>query len=231
MIRTVAKKLMNEWTKKKWASQKVRFLANTNISRDCFFEGHNSIGENNRLSATRIGLGTYTSRNTELISVKVGRFCSIGSFVHNTLGRHPVTEFISSHPSFFSPKNAAGFSFTDQRRFNEFKFAEPPFFVSIGNDVWIGDNVLIQDGVTIGDGAIIGANSIVTKDVPPYSVCVGSPARVMKWRFEPDLIDFLLMFRWWEKDLGWIRENSALFADPAAFRAAMEKIKETNGGQ
>lgn len=70
--------------------------------------------------------------------------------------------------------------------------------VSIGNDVWIGDGVTILSGVTIGDGAVIGARSVVTKDVGPYEVWAGNPARCKRQRFSQKEIDFLLKLRWWD---------------------------------
>ena len=83
----------------------------------------------------------------------------------------------------------------------------------IGNDVWIGANVTIVNGVTIGDGAVIGANSIVTKDIPPYSIYGGVPAKCIRMRFEQNQIDFLLKLKWWNMDEEWIRSNSLLFSD------------------
>ena len=71
----------------------------------------------------------------------------------------------------------------------------------IGNDVWIGQNAVILPGVHIGDGAIIGANSVVGSDVSPYTVVVGNPARPIKKRFDDEMIDLLLRFRWWEKNI------------------------------
>ena len=68
----------------------------------------------------------------------------------------------------------------------------------IGNDVWIGANAFIGSGVTIHDGAVIGAHAVVVKDVPPYAVCVGNPGRVVKYRFEPEIITALLKLRWWD---------------------------------
>jgi virginiamycin A acetyltransferase len=72
----------------------------------------------------------------------------------------------------------------------------------IGNDVWIGQNAVILPGVRIGDGAIIGANSVVGSDVDPYTVVVGNPARPVRKRFDDELIDLLLRFRWWDRSVG-----------------------------
>ena len=87
----------------------------------------------------------------------------------------------------------------------------------IGNDVWIGLNATILDGVTIGDGAIVAAGAVVTKDVPPYAVVGGVPAKIIKYRFTESQIDFLLKFRWWEKDRKWIQQNYKRFQDIESF--------------
>ena len=70
--------------------------------------------------------------------------------------------------------------------------------VRIGNDVWIGHNVTVMGGVTIGNGAVIGSGSIVTKDVPPYAIVVGSPARILKYRFKKEIIEELEKIAWWD---------------------------------
>lgn len=71
----------------------------------------------------------------------------------------------------------------------------------IGNDVWIGQNAVILSGVNIGDGAIVGANSVVGSDIPPYSIAVGNPAKVIRKRFDDELIGLMLEFRWWDKSI------------------------------
>jgi len=89
--------------------------------------------------------------------------------------------------------------------------------VTIGNDVWVGREATILSGVTIGDGAVIGAKSLVTSDVPPYSVVVGNPARVTRMRFDQDTIDRMLKLRWWEwPDEKIIREAEHLLGEDAA---------------
>lgn len=77
----------------------------------------------------------------------------------------------------------------------------------VGNDVWIGQNVTVLPGVHIGDGAIIGADSVVGSDVPPYSIAVGNPCRVIKRRFDEELTAYLLELRWWDKPVEWIERN------------------------
>ena len=90
----------------------------------------------------------------------------------------------------------------------------------IGNDVWIGQNAVILPGVHIGDGVIIGANSVVGKDVEPYTIVIGNPAKVLRKRFDNELINLLLAFKWWDKE---IEEINALI--PLLTCSDLEKVK------
>ncbi len=83
--------------------------------------------------------------------------------------------------------------------------------VVIGNDVWIGEDVFITSGVTIGDGCCIGAKSVVTKDLPPYSICVGSPCKPIKMRFSENVINFLIKIKWWNWSENKMRNNKKFF--------------------
>ena len=91
----------------------------------------------------------------------------------------------------------------------------------IGNDVWIGQNVTVMPGVHIGDGAIIGTNSVVASDIPPYAIAVGNPCRVVKMRFDDELISLLLQFKWWDKS---IEEIETLM--PLLSCKDLEKVKQ-----
>lgn len=84
----------------------------------------------------------------------------------------------------------------------------------LGNDVWVGQNAVILPGVHIGDGAIIGANSVVGSDVPPYTIVVGNPARTLRKRFDDDLIDLLLRFRWWDRSVDEINRLIPILTHP-----------------
>jgi len=105
-------------------------------------------------------------------------------------GQHPIY-FVSSSPLFYSDNNVFN------KYFHKAQFQEY-LQTSIGNDVWIGANAFIRGGLTIGHGAIIGAHAVVTKDVEPYSIVVGNPARVIKMRFNEEIISKLLKIRWWD---------------------------------
>ena len=166
-----------------------------------------SIGPNANLYNTTIDDYTYVAPNVTMMNTQVGKFCSIGQGVCISLGMHPSSVFVSTHPIFFSLNKQCGVTFAKQSHFREMGQT------IIGNDVWIGVNAIIMDDINIGDGAIIGAGAIVTKDVPPYAVVVGNPARILKYRFEQQQIDFLLNFKWWDKNPSWIEKNYIIFHD------------------
>lgn len=211
IIKILYKKLILFSNKRKFIKNKVLFHEFSKIDSNCYFEGYNAVGVNTKLKNTYLGVGSYVGRNNELNSVKIGKFCSVGSFIINTTGRHPASLFTSTHPAFFSKGKAAGFSFVKENKFKELIYNNDNYLVSIGNDVWIGDRVTILDGVKIGDGAIIGSNALVTKDVAPYTINVGVPAKPIRKRFEEEDIKYLLDLKWWDKDLSWIKENAELF--------------------
>ena len=95
--------------------------------------------------------------------------------------------------------------------------------ITIGNDVFVGANVTILDGVTIGDGAVIGAGAIVSKDIPPYAIAVGSPIRILRYRFSEEQIAALLRIQWWNWDATKLRDVESMFFDIDAFIAKHDK--------
>lgn len=177
-------------------------------------EGENIINKGCYLKNVSIGKFSYMGLDCRFKFAKIGRFTSIGANVRNVIGQHPTRDFVSSHFLFYSLRPYLGKRFVDEQKFEEYKYAdENRHSVVIGNDVWIGENVLIMEGVTICDGAIIAAGAIVTKNVPPYAIVAGVPAKIIRYRFNKEEIDFLLDFRWWDKDEEWIKSHSHLFDD------------------
>ena len=123
----------------------------------------------------------------------VGNFCSIASNCNVYLGGNHRTDWVTTYP----------FGHINQNIFNNFNGVGHPSTkgdVIIGNDVWIGDNVTIMSGVTIGDGAVIANKSHVIKNVEPYSIVGGNPAKLIKKRFTKEQIDKLLEIKWWNWD-------------------------------
>lgn len=160
------------------------------------------------------GMGTYGMPKVhdwnEGSTLKVGAFTSIAGNVDIFLGGHHRTDWISCYPFPVYMEEAAHIE----------DFGGTNGDVIIGNDSWICSNVTILSGVTIGDGAIVAAGSIVTKDVEPYSIVAGNPARHIKWRFDEDTIDTLLKSKWWTWPEAEIRKISPLLCsnDIKAFK-------------
>lgn len=145
------------------------------------------------LDNVKIGKGSYIAVNSIISSTEIGRFCSIGPNLVCGYGIHP-TNGISTSPAFYSNIKQNGMSFVAENKIQERKL------IKIGNDVFIGMNVSILDGVTIGDGAVIAAGAVVNKDVEPYSIVGGVPAKHIKYRFGKEQIESLLKIQWWNWD-------------------------------
>lgn len=149
-------------------------------------------------------MGAYTYFETGRIGSlsSIGNYCSVAPGCTIGNGHHPL-DFLTTHPVGF--KGAGMFNFDPKvknfqggssRSKDVLKFAPV-----IGHDVWIGGNVTIFRGVKIGNGAIIGANSLVNKDVPDFAIVGGTPARVIRYRFEPEIIEKLKALKWWNYDI------------------------------
>jgi len=151
------------------------------------------------LKSCKIGNHTYIAYNSKIHMTTIGNFCSIGPNFVCGHGIHP-TNGISTSPEFYSTLKQTGHTFSETSKFEEIK----P--INIGNDVFIGMNVCVLDGVTIHDGAMIGAGAVVIKDIPPYAIAVGVPAKVVKYRFDEKTIQKLLKIKWWNWDEDKLKE-------------------------
>ncbi len=181
------------------------------ISSKTVLEGNNKIFEKADVGNSTIGFGTYVGISSLIVNSKVGRFCSIGPRVKVVCGRHPAKEFVSTHPSFFSIRKQAGFTYINKQKFVENKKLESGYSVEIGNDVWIGADAIILEGVRIGDGAVVGAGALIYKDIEAYSINVGNPQNCIGFRFKPEEIKKLIKMKIWEKDISWIKKNAEKF--------------------
>lgn len=150
------------------------------------------MGNNPDYQGFSIGEWSYghprVPRGEDGTTLTVGRFCSFASGVTILTGFNHRTDWVSTYPF----QVMVG----DKMRLPYPSISKGD--VVIGNDVWVGTDALILSGVTIGNGAVIGARSVVTKNVPPYAIVAGSPARVVKYRFDQQTIDALLAIAWWD---------------------------------
>ena len=155
---------------------------------------------------------TYIAPNSCIIHSKIGKFCSISKNVYIGLPKHNFN-VLSTSPLFLSENNALKTSWVKGNSFEEFENT------IIGNDVWIGMNVMIKGGVKISDGAVIGAGSIVTKDVPPFAIVVGCPAKILKYRFSSDIIEKIMYHKWWNLNDKLLMKNIDLFRNEDFFQS------------
>ena len=117
------------------------------------------------------------------------------------------------------------FTYFEKQKYSEESFVDPDnqYYVKIENDVWSCDGASILAGVTIGNGAVVAANALVTKDVPPYAIVAGVPAKIIGKRFEEEQINYLLSIKWWERDKKWFKNNCDLFADISTMMKELKK--------
>jgi len=187
------------------------------VSADCAFEGEAYIDRFCVIHQSKIGKYSYIGNRSNISYCQIGRYCSIASDVKIGLGIHPIY-FVSTSPIFYSNKNVFRKKWTlENQEVTEYRQ------VIIGHDVWVGANAIIMGGVRIGNGAIIGAGAVVTKDVPPYSIVAGVPAKIIKYRFSPDIIKKIIESRWWDYSEDEMKYMSKYFADPLKFINSLSK--------
>jgi acetyltransferase-like isoleucine patch superfamily enzyme len=213
-IKETVKKTVNTLVCRRWhvpANCYVHYSAKLN---NAVLEGKNKVSRGAILNNSFLGYGSYTGINSVLPKTQTGRYTSIASEVKVITGQHPTRLFASTHQAFYSTNPGyCILTYTKTQKYAENKFVDDKNFAIIGNDVWIGYGVLIMEGVTVGDGAVIAAGAVVTKDIPPYSIAAGVPAKVKRYRFSEEDIDFLLQLKWWDKDESWIRKAAPCFED------------------
>ncbi|SMG56513.1 Acetyltransferase (isoleucine patch superfamily) [Paraburkholderia susongensis] len=164
----------------------------------CYFEDGAQLSSPVIASSRCSFIGAYSYMNDGGYmreNVFIGRYCSIGRRVTIGAGMHSTTG-LSSSPAI---RNGTARPYNEEER--KFLLGEREVrsrFTVVDNDVWVGDGAIIMPGVYVGVGAVVGANAVVTKDIPPYGIAVGAPARVIKLRFPSDVINGLLRSEWWE---------------------------------
>ena len=180
----------------------------------CELGGWTEIGPHCSLAESTFGDYSYAADNVSIIYADIGKFCSIASHVRVNPGNHPMERVTQHHCTY--RRAQYGFGAADERAFFDWRRAAR---CVIGHDVWIGHAATVMPGVTIGTGAVIGAGAVVTRDVAPYTIVVGVPARALRPRFDDATAARLLQIAWWEWDRPTLEARFTDLMDVPAFIA------------
>lgn len=183
----------------------------SNFTEKIVLGAYSAIFKNVILANTHIGKYTYVQKNARIYNASIGNFCSIAEQVVIGAANHRM-DAPSASPYFdrsfdYLPKtfDAGNVNMVTTKG------------VTIGNDVWIGLRAIIIDGITIGDGAIIAAGAVVTKDVAPYAIVGGIPAKIIRFRYNEEIIKKLFRSEWWNQSDEWLVENKSMLVDMNKF--------------
>lgn len=224
-FRHIVKHLIVKW---RWHN-KCHFSFKANISPYSTFEGMSAIYPYTTFKG-HMGYGSYIERNCSLLA-DIGRFTSIAPEVTGNSATHAYEfPFASTSPCFFSlnPKHEqCGSTFATKQMFEEHRLIDEKRGIAnrIGNDVWIGERVFLVGGTVIGDGAVVLAGAVVTKDVPPFAVVGGVPAKILKYRYDEETIAFLLKIKWWNNSPEWFKEHWELLCNIDRLKAYYKNKK------
>ena len=179
-------------------------IASTAKANNSILEYYSRMKDYSEIHNSFLGKYSYISQYSIVNKTTIGKFCSIANGCYIGLWEHNTQ--VSTH-SFYLYEHSGdfvkGYKDYDKDHIN----------TTIGNDVWIGANAVIMKGISISDGVIIGASAVVTKDVPPYAIAVGNPAKIIKYRYSTNDIQWLLNLKWWD----FSREKIATLIEKSAF--------------
>jgi phosphonate metabolism protein (transferase hexapeptide repeat family) len=161
--------------------------------RDCVLGKFTDVGERVIMAECELGDYSYIERNAEAIYTEIGKFCAIAANARINALNHPM-ERVSQHKITYRPNEY----FVGAKIDKGFREQRQQKRVVIGHDVWIGHAAIILPGISVGHGAVIAAGAVVTKDVEPYAVVAGVPARLIKWRFPKSIRTQMIKLAWWD---------------------------------
>lgn len=190
------------------ALRKARFAA----IRNSYVHPTSKIESGTSFISSEIDRHSFCGYDCDIYLAKIGSFTSIANRVMLGGARHPM-EWASTSPVFYAGRDSVKAKFAEHK-------LKPNAGLTIGHDVWIGHSAIVLDGVMVGTGSVIGAGSVVTKDVAPYSVVAGNPARLIRHRFSPDVAERLLALEWWKFSDKRLKEFAYAFNDVEVFLSA-----------
>lgn len=170
---------------------------------------------------SKLGRYSYVGYDSEVVNCEIGSFCSIANGFIAGGAKHPL-EWLSTSPVFYDVSGGTNYHLGHLT-------IETTVRTYIGNDVWIGSRAIILQGVHICTGAVVGAGAIVTKDVPPYAFVAGCPAKIIKYRFDSDIICRLLKSEWWLLQDFQLKKLAKYMNNPNVFLVELEKLKSGGG--
>ena len=165
--------------------------------RDSTLAAWTAVGARTSITESSLDEYSYVVNDCQIIYAQIGKFCSIAAASRLNPGNHPLERAALHHFTYRSASYDLG---GDDAEFFQWRRDRP---VVLGNDVWIGHGAVVLPGVSVGSGAVLGAGAVATKDIPPFAIAVGIPARVLRFRFPEPIVERLLRLAWWN----WPRER------------------------
>lgn len=201
---------------RKLSEQTHSKLFNCIVDDSTYLCGFATIYQRSDIKSSSIGIGTMIGPDCNFRNCVIGAYCSIGYSSQVISAMHPIDGFVSTCATFYDSETILATG-KGTAHFDEHLLIDGKHSVLIGNDVWIGTHCLIKGDIKIGDGAVIAMGAVVTKDVPPYAVVGGVPAKIIKYRFSEEIIKKLLDIKWWDWPLEVVKERRDDFANIEEF--------------
>jgi chloramphenicol O-acetyltransferase type B len=203
---------------------KIIELLNAPVIKKSILDKTVWIGSGTQVVESSIQYGSYLGNNVQCLYTDIGKFCSIANNCIMGGAEHPLS-YVSTSPVFYGGyRKPLG---TKTVKCGDLTWESYRRRISIGNDVWIGNNVIIKAGVTVGTGAVIGAGAVVVKDVPPYEIWGGNPAKLIRPRFSDELRQRLIGSSWWDLQVEEIKQISMYMNEPEKFLSELQRLYQS----